>query len=310
MAQYCSLLFLQKHSAGLQCTLLHLLQPSLSFSLASTSHPPPPAPPPLPPHSHLQPCRKRNRKAREVASPVDSSRRASLPKTVRPHLLVPPSCLHLVLTSCLVHRCVDDAVAPMMYGFGDENPAPDTISVMEELVIEHITDVVRSLAPSHVLSRAVLTVSPAPRRASPAFTIPSTFFILDPSPLASSPPSLLLLPLPHAPTLPFLFPSHPSQCLQAHQISTNRGKIKVDDFRFALRRDPKKLARLDELLFMQEEITRARRGFEDPSFMAGEEEEGVVGGAGASAPSKPPAGGAGDGAAAKKKKEGKGKGKA
>ncbi|GAA5921807.1 hypothetical protein JCM3775_001832 [Rhodotorula graminis] len=81
----------------------------------------------------------------------------------------------------------------MMYGFGDDNPAPDTIALMEELVVEHISDL----------------------------------------------------------------------CQQAHMISTNRGKVKVEDFRFALRRDPKKLARLDELLFMQEEITRARRGFDN-----------------------------------------------
>ncbi|GAA6000087.1 hypothetical protein JCM10207_006047 [Rhodosporidiobolus poonsookiae] len=103
-------------------------------------------------------------------------------------------------------------LAPMMYGFGDDNPAPDTIQVMEELVIEHITDI----------------------------------------------------------------------CAQAQLISTNRGKIKVDDFRFALRRDPKKLARLDELLFMQEEIARARRGFEDPMEFAGEEDA-VVGAPGAGA---------------------------
>ncbi|BGP40442.1 hypothetical protein JCM10450v2_004424 [Rhodotorula kratochvilovae] len=84
-------------------------------------------------------------------------------------------------------------LSQMMYGFGDDHPAPDTLAFMEELVVEHITDI----------------------------------------------------------------------CMQAHMISTNRGKIKVDDFRFALRRDPKKLARIDELLFMQEEITRARRTFED-----------------------------------------------
>ncbi|GAA6028375.1 hypothetical protein JCM8097_007001 [Rhodosporidiobolus ruineniae] len=140
-------------------------------------------------------------------------------------------------------------LAPMMYGFGDDNPAPDTINVMEELVIEHITDI----------------------------------------------------------------------CTQAHQISTNRGKVKVDDFRFALRRDPKKLARLDELLFMQEEIARARRGFEDPTMFAEEEGEGPggagVGGGGAAgggpsgAPLQKglalPGGGGGGGAAPKKKDKGK-----
>ena len=39
----------------------------------------------------------------------------------------------------------------MMYGFGDENPAADTVSVMEELLIEHITDIVSCL-PSRTVS--------------------------------------------------------------------------------------------------------------------------------------------------------------
>lgn len=47
-------------------------------------------------------------------------------------------------------------VAPMMYGFGDENPAADTVSVMEELLIEHITDIVSSL-PLQSRLRTLLT---------------------------------------------------------------------------------------------------------------------------------------------------------
>lgn len=115
-----------------------------------------------------------------------------------------------------------------MYGFGDDNPAPDTVALMEELVVEHISDIVRRRPPSssRLSSRAKLTQS-----------------------------------------------SCETQCTQAHMISTNRGKVKVDDFRFALRRDPKKLARLDELLFMQEEITRARRGFDNPLDQYADEED-------------------------------------
>lgn len=59
--------------------------------------------------------------------------------------------------------------------------------------------------------------------------------------------------------------------MQAHRISTNRGKIKVDDFKFALRKDPKKLARVDELLFMTEVISRAR-GKEDLTTYADPED--------------------------------------
>lgn len=100
-------------------------------------------------------------------------------------------------------------MAPMMYGFGDENPAADTVSVMEELLIEHITDIVSYPAPpSEPSSRRTDTVSRG-------------------------------------------------KCTQAQRISTNRGKIKVEDFKFALRKDPKKLARVEELLFMTEDIARS-----------------------------------------------------
>lgn len=37
-----------------------------------------------------------------------------------------------------------ETVVPMMYGFGDATPSPDTVSVMEELLVDHITEVVRS----------------------------------------------------------------------------------------------------------------------------------------------------------------------
>jgi len=37
-----------------------------------------------------------------------------------------------------------------MYGFGDDrNPASDTVNVMEEILIEYITDVVRLLSFSY-----------------------------------------------------------------------------------------------------------------------------------------------------------------
>lgn len=64
------------------------------------------------------------------------------------------------------------------------------------------------------------------------------------------------------------------QCGQAQRVSTNRGKIKVDDFKFALRKDPKKLARVDELLFMAEDIARARG--KDDFVQYAEEEAGLA----------------------------------
>src|SRR6266545_2475385 len=99
------------------------------------------------------------------------------------------------------------SVRSLMYGFGDDrNPANDTVNVMEEILIEYITDVVR--------------------------------IILSPL-LASKSESTHL------------------QCQQAAGPS-KKTRLSIDDLRRALSNpaDAKKLARMEELLFMQEDIKR------------------------------------------------------
>ncbi|KAF7338266.1 Transcription initiation factor TFIID subunit 13 [Mycena venus] len=83
----------------------------------------------------------------------------------------------------------------LMYGFGDDrNPATDTVNVMEEILIEYITDV-----------------------------------------------------------------------CQTAGAQTKRVRLSIEDLRRALSRPPdaKKLARMEELLFMQEDIKRARKQFDE-----------------------------------------------
>ncbi|KAJ7343445.1 transcription initiation factor IID, 18kD subunit-domain-containing protein [Mycena albidolilacea] len=83
----------------------------------------------------------------------------------------------------------------LMYGFGDDrNPANDTVNVMEEILIEYITDV-----------------------------------------------------------------------CQTAGAQTKRVRLSIEDLRRALSRPPdaKKLARMEELLFMQEDIKRARAQFSE-----------------------------------------------
>ncbi|KAG1443648.1 hypothetical protein G6F56_010596 [Rhizopus delemar] len=82
----------------------------------------------------------------------------------------------------------------LMYGFGDvPNPASDSIAVMDDLVIDYITEM----------------------------------------------------------------------CQKAAEVADNRGKVKVEDFKFALRKDAKKLARVEELLYMSEDIRRAKQLFDE-----------------------------------------------
>ena len=59
-----------------------------------------------------------------------------------------------------------------------------------------------------------------------------------------------------------LVPKH--QC-QTAGISSRKSRLSIEDLRRALSRpaDAKKLARMEELLFMQEDIKRARAQFED-----------------------------------------------
>lgn len=55
-----------------------------------------------------------------------------------------------------------------------------------------------------------------------------------------------------------------SQCKAASTHSTNAKKLKLDDLRFALRKpqQAKQLARVEELLYLQEDIARARKNFD------------------------------------------------
>ncbi|KAK7470187.1 hypothetical protein VKT23_001625 [Stygiomarasmius scandens] len=88
----------------------------------------------------------------------------------------------------------------LMYGFGDDrNPANDTVNVMEEILIEYITDV----------------------------------------------------------------------CVAAGGPS-KKSRLSIEDLRRALSRpaDAKKLARMEELLFMQEDIKRARAQFDDTDLQS------------------------------------------
>ena len=81
----------------------------------------------------------------------------------------------------------------MLYGFGDVPcPASDTVEVMEDMVLEFITET----------------------------------------------------------------------ALRAERVASKRGKIKTEDFLFVVRKDPKKYARVEQLLLMNDELKRARRAFE------------------------------------------------
>ncbi|PYI25753.1 TFIID-18kDa-domain-containing protein [Aspergillus indologenus CBS 114.80] len=75
---------------------------------------------------------------------------------------------------------------------------------------------------------------------------------------------------------------------------SRRQKIKVDDFRFALRRDPNKLGRVQELLRMERELKEARKAFDQNDDQVGNLKDAAA----AAAAKKGAAAGAGAAAAA------------
>lgn len=80
----------------------------------------------------------------------------------------------------------------LMYGFGDStHPDPDSVNVMEDILIDYINDT----------------------------------------------------------------------CIQAAKVSGRKGKVTVDDFKFVLRKDAKKMARVEELIAMNKEIEKVRKAF-------------------------------------------------
>ncbi|KAI9480441.1 MAG: transcription initiation factor IID, 18kD subunit-domain-containing protein [Benjaminiella poitrasii] len=52
-------------------------------------------------------------------------------------------------------------------------------------------------------------------------------------------------------------------CQKASAVAEHRNKVRVEDFKFILRKDAKKLARVEELLYMSEDIRRAKQVFDE-----------------------------------------------
>ncbi|KAJ5359953.1 Histone-fold [Penicillium concentricum] len=88
-----------------------------------------------------------------------------------------------------------------------------------------------------------------------------------------------------------------------------RQKIKVEDFRFALRRDPNKLGRVQELLRMERELKEARKAFDQNDDQVAKEagKKGAAAAAAAAAAGEDPVAAEAAASATVKKSKGKGK---
>lgn len=139
------------------------------------------------------------------------------------------------------------AVEAFLYAFGDDiNPLPETVKVLDEIITEYV---IRPSAPPP---------PPAQNWRGTELTVTTKFL----------------------PSLSFIIET----CHEAAASASysRRSKIKVDDFKFVLRRDPEKLGRVTELLTLDKEIKRKRKAFDVEEENVGKE-GGKGKGAGASA---------------------------
>ncbi|XP_066478153.1 transcription initiation factor TFIID subunit 13 isoform X1 [Tiliqua scincoides] len=93
-------------------------------------------------------------------------------------------------------RSFDSAVRCMMYGFGDDqNPYTESVDILEDLVIEFITE----------MTHKAMSIG-------------------------------------------------------------RQGRVQVEDIVFLIRKDPRKFARVKDLLTMNEELKRARKAFDEANY--------------------------------------------
>lgn len=85
-----------------------------------------------------------------------SSGKGCLRKTVCPEVAYTSTAASLTREMC-------PKVGPMMYGFGDDNPANDTINVMEEILVDYVTEVVSGRPDSLLQACSTLTMDMAIR---------------------------------------------------------------------------------------------------------------------------------------------------
>ncbi|URE04124.1 transcription initiation factor IID, 18kD subunit family protein [Musa troglodytarum] len=114
----------------------------------------------------------------------------------------------------------------MMYGFGDDpNPLPETVSLVEDIVVEYITDMVNMV---HLI------------------LLFPTIRLIDNNVLRRTFRSSQSLTSVH----------------KAQNIASKRGRLLTEDFLYLVRKDPPKLHRCTELLSMHEELKLARKAFD------------------------------------------------
>ena len=56
--------------------------------------------------------------------------------------------------------------------------------------------------------------------------------------------------------------------LKANSVSKRQGKLRTEDLMFVMRKDKKKYSRMQELLYMNEELKKARKAFDADEFEA------------------------------------------
>uniref|UniRef100_A0A0E0JI08 Transcription initiation factor TFIID subunit 13 n=1 Tax=Oryza punctata TaxID=4537 RepID=A0A0E0JI08_ORYPU len=119
----------------------------------------------------------------------------------------------------------------MMYGFGDDpNPLPETVALVEDIVVEYVTDL-------------GITLVELEAKQEPA---PADYFAQAECSNCDGTGRVWIKPHVH----------------KAQNVASKRGKLLTEDFLYLIRKDVRKLHRATELLSMNEELKQARKAFD------------------------------------------------
>ncbi|KAL9932597.1 hypothetical protein V8E36_008714 [Tilletia maclaganii] len=153
-------------------------------------------------------------------------------------------------------------VRALLYAYGDvPDPDPDTVNLVEELAVDFLTDLCHRARPSPY----ALPQAPGIRALVPATDQPGTSGVasgaasgteLHPAQISAIAAGANSLATTGPASTQVYMPLPPSAA--GHPYYT-RARIKVDDLKHALRKDGKKYARVEELLYLDKVISAARK---------------------------------------------------
>ena len=160
-----------------------------------------------------------------------------------------------------------------MYAYGDDDPRADAVATMEEILLDFSADLCRAAkacavqaAPYTITASTKASVDPASMDEESLTAQAGRHAGASDSRQPAGGPTRRGgkdTPRARAAAGASAATSTTTQVPGGERLPYHHRRVKVDDFKFALRKDAKKLGRVEELMALQKEIADARKLFDE-----------------------------------------------